>query len=271
MSNRNTQLLTTLIGLTTAYTTININSAHAAIINGSFENSFSPNWSIIGDVERINTFSDGPTDGNFQAILTTASPIIQDDAPQPTGTFNFSGNSPTAIATLESFLGVTSGTLTPANSFFGAFEGSAIQQTFTANAGDILTFDWNFLTNDTTSEPFPGFVDADYAFLNLVTPSGSQLITLANTDSTLASSSTIFNQETGYQQFSLPLNLSGSYTLSFGVLDAGGTSNSSALLIDNVELSTQPQPTSTPEPTTILTLLGMGVLGGVSRLKRPHK
>lgn len=251
MSKFKNHLLLKLVSLVAFIPVFQIRSAQASILNGSFETDFNPNWSIIGDVQQIGVFNSGPTDGDFQAILTTASANIADDAPQPTGTFNFSGNSATSISNLESFLELTPGTLTPDNAFFGPFEGSAIKQTFSADSGETLRFDWNFLTNDTTSEPFPGFVDADYTFLTLQSSTTTEIVTLANTDSPLVSSSTIFAQETGFNNYSMFIDKSGDYTLSLGVIDLGGTANTSALLIDNVELINSSTPEAVPEPSQL--------------------
>jgi hypothetical protein len=45
-----------------------------------------------------------------------------------------------------------------------AIEGSAIKQTFTANAGQTLSFSWNFLTNESVgNDANPNFNDFAFA------------------------------------------------------------------------------------------------------------
>jgi hypothetical protein len=48
------------------------------------------------------------------------------------------------------------------NNLGEVYEGSAISTTFTENAGDVLSFDWNFMTDDIQSEGFN-----DFAFVTL--------------------------------------------------------------------------------------------------------
>ena len=50
---------------------------------------------------------------------------------------------------IEQFLGLTSESLNNLSESY-TFDGSAMKQTFTANAGDIISFDFNFLTNEST-------------------------------------------------------------------------------------------------------------------------
>ncbi|MDJ0691843.1 MAG: PEP-CTERM sorting domain-containing protein [Xenococcaceae cyanobacterium MO_188.B32] len=226
-----------------------VNSANAAIINGNFNNELS-SWNTSGDVSI----------SNGQALLTTASSVFEDDFPIAGTPFNFSGNDVTYIADLETFLGVAPFTLDPTNSFFGAFEGSAIKQTFTANAGDILAFDWNFFTNENDS-----FVANDTTYLTLVNTidSSYSVITLANINSNLSpsSSSLRFKKETGTNSFSTKLT-TGEYILGLNVIDDTDSTVSSALLVDNIRITTDSKPpTSVPEPASILGLIAVGGLG----------
>lgn len=202
-----------------------------SINNGSFETGDFSNWDTIGStdinvgitptVETATEFGITPTHGTYQAVLET----LQDE----TGV-----NS----STLEQFLGLSSGSLT------GAVEGSAIKQTITVNAGDKLTFSWNFLTNEVPANAEYN----DFAFFSL-----SNINQLANTyDATFFSFSRLA-QQTGYQPYTYNFATAGTYTLGFGVVDVGDTTVNSALLVDNVKL------TPVPEPTTMLgILMGMG-------------
>ena len=133
--------------------------------------------------------------------------------------------------------------------------GSAIQQTFKAKAGDLLSFDWNFLTDEGT----PTFFN-DLAFVSV-----SSLSTLADTTfPTFVSSLTPFNEETGFQPFSFIIPQDGTYTLGVGVVDAVDTIVDSGLLIDNVALRS----VAVPEPTSMFGLLSLAALGMGATLKR---
>jgi hypothetical protein len=193
------------------------------ITNGSFEDGFS-NWTTTGQttVKGAN-FGLAPVDGNYQAVLET----LQDE----TG-INSSD--------LENLLGLSSVSLTS----LGAVEGSAIKQNITVNAGDVLTFSWNFLTDEVSADPNYN----DFAFFSI-----SNINQLANTYDATFFSFSLLAQETGYQSYIYNFTTDGTYTLVFGVVDVGDTTVNSALLVDNVKL------TPVPEPITMLgTLMGAG-------------
>lgn len=242
--NQKTAGLAILLGFSSLALTT---PSHAAILNGGFEDNLT-DWTSIGDVStQTDDFDATPTQGNSQALLTTASSTFVDDS---TGTFNFSGNEPATVGTaggLEDFLGLPLGSLPGSDSFFNfPFEGSALKQTFSAQAGDVLSFDWNFLTNDDPS-------NQDYAFVVL-----DNLSKLAQTTDNLNSSSTVFSQETGFQTFSHTFTSASEFSLALGVVDAGDFNNSSALLVDNVTLTT---PAAVPEPGSVVGVLLFGALG----------
>ena len=204
---------------------------------------------------------------NGQGLLTTASAINQDDFPTFGTPFNFSGNDVTAIADLETFLGVNPFALDPTGSLFGAFEGSAIKQTFTANAGESLRFNWNFFTNEDSSNA--SFAN-DTAFMTLVntTDFTSQVISLADLNSSLNTSTNSlgFANETGVSSFSQALT-PGNYVLGLTVVDDIDSTVSSGLLVDNIRtMNNNPNTPTTPEPATILALLTTAALG--SKVKR---
>ena len=203
--------------LTTTLTLLLIPSqiTHAVTLNGSFETGNFDDWTTTGQTSVEDSgFGVTPTDGNQQAVLQT----LQDS----TGT---------TASEIETFLGLSTGTLTNQ----GATEGSAIKQTITANAGDILSFSWNFLTDQ---DPDPTYNDLAFFTLN------NNLI--ENTNIPNIPSFSNLAQETGYQSFSYTISSSGTYTLGFGIVDRGDTAVNSALLIDNVQTS------AVPEPMTIL-------------------
>ena len=124
---------------------------------------------------------------------------------------------------------------------FTPFGGGAIQQSFIGNAGDILFFDWNYLSSD------PG---EDYAYVVL----DGKPAKLTDFFSTHPSPNTLFGNETGYRTFAAVLPTSGMHTLGIGVMSTLDQSNASAILVDNATV------TPVPEPSTWL-LLASGMVG----------
>jgi hypothetical protein len=212
-------------------------TVRAAVINGSFETGDFTGWTPTTGQATIDTSGFGvtPPQGNYQALLQTCA-----ISSSPSGGCDENTRLPNG-AELETFLTLSSGTLTS----LGVTEGSAIKQTITANAGDILTFSWNFLTAQ--APPEQDF--NDFAFFTL----SNSLTQLADTFSPLLSDSwtTSLGKATGYQTYTIPI--AGNYTLGFGVVDVGDDTANSALLVDNVKL--EPASTKVPEPDTILGLL----------------
>ncbi len=191
-------------------------SVNPTIINGSFESSDFTGWTTIGSTSiETSAFGSGPTEGTSQALLSTGGATFSDGI-------------------IETFLGLEAGSLDN----FGnedVTQGSAIRQTFMANAGDILTLNWNFLTNE-RAQVFPF---NDFSFVSI-----SSLSELADTtfSSSVTSLMTQFFEETGFQTFSFTIPTTGTYTLGFGVADVGDNSIDSGLLVDNVTLTSVSDP-----------------------------
>ena len=239
------------------------NPSSAAVLNGSFESGIT-GWTATGDVSiQTSAYGSTPTDGNAIALLTTASLL------EPDGNLNCSGsNQPVSANCLETvFLGLSLNSLNdPNNPFFGvAREGSGIKQTFTVQAGDRLTLDWNFLTADPSAD------NQDYAFIvlselsNLSNLSYDNLPKLNNTAG-LITSNTLFGNETGFKPFSYTFTESGTYTLGIGVVDVGDFEVSSGVLVDNINLTNRDE--KIPEPSSLFGLLALGISGTISALTR---
>lgn len=160
-----------------------------------------------------------------QANLTNAFSDGSDDA----SNYNISSNNPTYIDTLETFLGLNSGDLG-----LDATEGSAIKKAFNVLAGDIISFDYSFLTYDTFS--------SDRAFVTI----GNSVISLA-----------------GNSSFTYTFATSGVYNIGIGAVDVDDTFGSSKLSVKNANYQSVPEPS-----TTIGCLLasGFGVM-----FKRKYK
>ena len=231
-----------------------------SIQNGSFESGLT-NFSVVGNAStQTAAFGSGPTDGTSQALLSTGDPTVTAEA-------------------IETFLGLSSGALDAlleqspdalANDPFFPFpplfplvdSGSAISQSITGQAGDVLSFDSNFLTDEidefVSETPFN-----DFAFFSLANAQGATVI--ADTSSEFISSSTIFSSETGFSTTTFVLPSSGTFTLGFGVVDVLVDDFDSGLLIDNVQLNSNSG--VVPEPTSLSIFGAMGLAAVIRRRK----
>ena len=220
--------------------------AGAVTINPSFETGDTSGWTVVGDVSVVDgSFGVTPTDGTYQILLTTGSGAV-------------------SRAATETAMGLTNGEIRrifrrqvylPGESTGRRpNEGSAIQQTFDAAAGDVLTFDWDFLSNEAVPEDY--YTDFLWGYLEMPSGgTGEAALAHANQDpgNFFASAST-FNLETGYQTFTYTFTESGTYTLTLGVHDLEDAMYDSGAIFDNFYLS------KAPEPSTFLLVAG-GLLG----------
>lgn len=252
-------------------------TAEAVILSGGFEDDLT-GWEAIGDYRvETSTFGSGSVQGTSQAFLSTAfnevigfdenrNEIVGGDAVPVTFISGLDS------LNLEGFLGLST--------FFGdesldslataePIEGSAIKQTFTASAGETLSFSWNFLTNESTGQAarndftYPDF--NDFAFATVQSDSDSKLFSLADTGSNFSNSSTFLEQETGFNTFSYTVPNTGSYTLGIGVVDVGEPTRVSGLLVDKVEAVPETSSTTT---TSALGMLALGAWWIVSVRRR---
>jgi hypothetical protein len=208
--------LATAIGLSTL--AMGESAQAAGITNGDFSSGFS-GWDTLG-----NTAING----------------------DPAAQLNVGGSEDASA--LETFLGLASGSLqAPPDGFSDLFGGSAIKQTFTAAAGDVVKFTWNFTTSDYL--PFN-----DFAFTSLSSSLStlSSVGALGNLNGSTSSS--------GPQTFSWIIPTAGTYTLGFGVINVGDNLDlGTTLAVDDV--------TATPVPTPAL-LPGLVAMGAAAWRKR---
>ena len=186
------------------------------IDNGSFETGDFSSWNTIGDTsietEDLGIF---PTDGTSQALITSGA--------------SDSGGS-VVDSDLEEFFDLPIGSL---DGLTGndATEGSAIKQTFTAEAGDVVSFDWNFLTNE--SAPNETFDDTGFVSVNGFT------FELADTSADFTDASDVegFSSQTGTETLTFSIATAGTYTIGFGAVDVGDSVVDSGLAIDNINIA----------------------------------
>lgn len=193
------------VGFVGLSSVLGASSAEAAIINGSFNSGFS-SWqttgvtSVTGGVASLNT------------------------------------NSGSSLGALESFLGLAPGTIGTIGS--SPTNGSAIKQSFFATAGDVVSFDWQFLAGDNL--PYN-----DFAFTTL--SSAAQLLSDVSIVGDFGDS--------GLQTFSWLIPTTGTYTLGLGVMNSLDSVVNSILEVDNVAGGS----TAVPTPALLPGLLGLGV------------
>ncbi|GEM_PF-4910660 len=135
------------------------------------------------------------------------------------------------VAELEAFFGTTPGAITAASAdpgFDPAFEGSGIRDSFGFMAGDTISFDYNFMTD----ELLPELAD-DYAFVSV----GGSITRLDHVlGSNPLSASYPYEQETGYLSFSHTTLETGTLDFGIGIVDAFDEFIDSGLLIDNIKI-----------------------------------
>ena len=224
----------TLLGLTSVGYLSAIAPAQAQIINGGFETGDFTGWERIetltgvtlGDLTSVQDFDYGtnPKSGTYQGLM------------------NFSVDNSAFSDELDQFLDLTDGTFDG----LGATGGSAIKQQINVTTPSILSFSYNFLTD----EPDTGFND-DFGFFTINLNDNVEEIVSVSGDN-FSASGTPFAQETGYQDYTSGTPGVGTYTLGFGAANLIDFEGASGILIDEVTLTPVNPGTQTPEPSTIL-------------------
>jgi hypothetical protein len=190
-------------------------------------------WQKIGDVVTPALGSTSMSNDGSLGFNNSRS----DDKPSPSGTYNYSKTTLAQDAldrnpngSLQSNLGFINSALDVVDQ---AYEGSAIKTTYNAKAGEQLTFNWKFLTNE-TDKTFN-----DYGFFSVNT-TVYQLANITNA----ATPSSLFKNETATGSYSYTFDTDGNYNLAFGVVDMNDFSVTSALQITNANLQPAPEPIS---------------------------
>lgn len=127
---------------------------------------------------------------------------------------------------------------------------SGMAQSFTANAGDVLSFNWNYLTDETHISVPPPLQLPDFSLLVL----DGEMIALGTAlQATLDASSRGFHTQSGTQTFSRMLTMTGTHTIGFGVFNTFDGDVASGMFVDNVSVA------PVPEPSTLLLMLVPGL------------
>ncbi len=212
-----------------------------------FSLTFAPSsYAASIDLNSATTLGDVLIQSSDNAWLTNASTQDSNGDGNPFDDdenvdYNVSGNDPQSSLLLENLLGLDFFSLTDVGQ---SFEGSTgLFLSLNVNQGDTLSFDWNFLTNQDT----PDTDNNDYAFVTI----DDTIIQLADTNSSFiagisAPGTAVFSEQTGLESFAYTFDMTGTVNVGFGVVDIGDFITSSALSVENVQL------TPVPEPLTIL-------------------
>jgi len=188
----------------------------ASISNGGFEANpvVLTSWNKLGSALSLDF---QPSEGFNHALIDTTTGATIPSSLEGVGALDLSPNTLSSIG--------SPGTLT---------RGSAIWQNgVVVNAGDILKFDLNFLTDVATQTlPSPN----GFAFFSWSSGSTNGAVKLVDfTAGSLVNSNTQFDLETGYVTYMHTFAASGTYRLGFGVADEGTSPTlNSVIFVDNV-------------------------------------
>ena len=235
--------------------------ARAGIINGSFETRDFTGYSSIGNAS-IKAQGDA-FDGNNPGLNDRPTTYF---APAPSaGTYQaFLSNDTTAVdqtgqssREIEDFLGLQRGMLNAEASKGSAtprvvFNGSALKQSVSVNAGDKLAFHYNYFDGD-----YGEFTDFSFFTIN------DSLIRLtdANTpDDTAANPS--YGLRGDVTRF-FTFQSAGAYNVGFGTVNVGDGALDSGIFIDNISIENAGVAPVPELSTGLLLMVGMAALGAL--------
>ena len=210
-------------------------AAPITLINQDFETGDLTGWNTLGQVTAAGLTN-----------VTTSNGTNYEITPNGT-TMAFLDSFGATVEEIESFLGLSTGSMSAAvsdqaqdGSTYNLTNGSAISQSFIANAGDTIDMSWNYAARD-----YIPFTDPSFAILSA--PDGTTFIdVLASTGPGLVTGS---DGISGVFSFAQQLDQTGEYTLAFAVTNSSDTVLNATLFIDNAAGTCNPScnPPGSPE------------------------
>ena len=195
-------------------------SLHAAVVNGDFETGSLSGWTLVGQgAAQTSSIGVTPPQGTYQGFIDN------------TGNFTVSN---LVVRTSLGISGVSVGGLgqgVPTN-------GSGMSQFVTVTAGDVLSFDWNFLTSELSQGP-------SYNDFTFYTINSTPFFLASRNASTfnIVSPPAGFEGQTNWATESYTFPADGTYQIGYGIFNVFDSGHDSALLLDNI--------TIVPEPVTM--------------------
>jgi hypothetical protein len=208
-------------------------SARAAVLNGGFEAGNLSGWSSIG-AAGVQTASFGitPTVATYEGYIETT------------------GNATELASTVVAAMGIPGSAIAPITTGTPT-RGTGLWQNVTVSGGDVLTFDWNFISDELNEDPMYN----DFAFWSI---NASAFLLASRNSSTFTPSVTPagFDGGTGWGTQTYTFPSAGTYQIGFGTFNVQDTGHNSALLLDGVAISV-------PEPVgaSVAMMLVAGAFG----------
>jgi len=233
--------------------------AGAVTINPGFETGDTTGWTTAGSASVVDSgFGVTPTEGSYQLLMTTGSGAVSSRATETA--MGLPNNWIRQFFRDQVYRPGESRSRWPD-------EGSAVQQSFdVVAAGDVITFDWNFLTDEFIRDPAEPDLYTDFLWGYLEGPTTTQEIVFAHVNQAgiFSSSGSTFDQETGYQNYSFTFTEAGTYTLTLGMNDLEDVDYNSGVVFDGFRLIRGPEPN-----TFLLVAAGLMGLNWHARRRKP--
>jgi hypothetical protein len=216
------------------------------MISKKFVTSFIAYCAIVATTSGYGAVADG----GFETGLLL---------PNYQGYINNPGNFAAHISAVVPFLDVPGSSLLALGQG-SPTTGSAISQDLTVSAGDILTFDWNFLTDEHNE----GIAYNDFAIFTI----GNTPFFLVSRNSSFSTLNLVsppagFDGQTNWATQNYTFPSSGTFKLAFAVFNVGDAGHDSVLLVDGLTV------TSVPEPgATAILIIGVAGMFFMKRRKK---